>query len=946
MPPIPTRMPTYDAEDVARMRLRAARAKEPPKRTWWDTASDYGGALKEGAVGAVTGLEHMIKTATGDPMTSVANGQDLYDAYQRFKGGSALDRTKQVGVGGVEQVTGLPISQVYDDYQRGDYAKAAGHATIPIALALLMHRAATKGGVPEGAPPAPPQRALPAFGETTTPSQPRFFGGRRGLVDAEQPGILDVSPVRPDFSETATVLPREMEGLHHVDPIVQANYSGTGEPMGLPDLGSDIVGTRADKPQVRFRGGTREQPLYNDRFSGTDPNVPNVQPVDTATETELPKYPIGRKTRFVPNSVKNQPELDFATRMRLRNDGVLNDVESVGASSTPRAQAARSGEGPLTENFPGNKAIPGTIKDSTIQTQQSGRPYAKLTASDLKTLAERGDKTAIKEQNLRDKVANRGRLSLKQRLTDETGSIGPGTEQLMQERAAHVDPVEATAEQEHNVSEGRYAQPGEVHDNPYYVGGSRLHNTLDLAQKLGHDDPNSFSTLANHFSGSGRVEPVGRVKRLFNDQSGEVNLDPARIVEGAKNLIKRTGATRETAIDAAGVPRSLQASLDVSAPFRQGVFLVGRKQFWTSLKPMFQALTSEKNFEGINQAIKASPRYLESRKAGLALNEMKDLSGREEQFMSNMAEHWGYRPEKGQEGIPGVSKPLSKTVGRAVRVSGRAYTGFLNKLRSDVYTDIMNKADAMGNTNPKLAQQVARYVNTASGRGNLGALEHSAKGLNMLLFSPRLIASRLKLLNPYTYLDPRTDPFVRRQALGDLLKFAGAGVSIVGLAKASGAEVETNPTSSDFGKINIHGTRFDVFGGFQPYVRLAAQLATGKYTSPITKKTQELGHTAVTPTRKDLVYRFGESKLAPIPSFMVDALQDRDFTGQPFNLPTAVRTRVTPLMIQDIVQVAKDNPELLPVAIPAAASGVGVQTFGEESGHRRRKTRSVKRAKR
>src|SRR3954462_8141118 len=40
MPPIPTRMPTYDPEELARMKFRAARAKEVPKKSLWERINE------------------------------------------------------------------------------------------------------------------------------------------------------------------------------------------------------------------------------------------------------------------------------------------------------------------------------------------------------------------------------------------------------------------------------------------------------------------------------------------------------------------------------------------------------------------------------------------------------------------------------------------------------------------------------------------------------------------------------------------------------------------------------------------------------------------------------------------------------------------------------------------------------------------------------------------
>jgi hypothetical protein len=40
--------------------------------------------------------------------------------------------------------------------------------------------------------------------------------------------------------------------------------------------------------------------------------------------------------------------------------------------------------------------------------------------------------------------------------------------------------------------------------------------------------------------------------------------------------------------------------------------------------------------------------------------------------------------------------------------------------------------------------------------------------------------------------------------------------------------VEIDPRSTDFGKIKVGNIRWDIWGGFQQWVRVASQLATGE----------------------------------------------------------------------------------------------------------------------
>jgi hypothetical protein len=365
------------------------------------------------------------------------------------------------------------------------------------------------------------------------------------------------------------------------------------------------------------------------------------------------------------------------------------------------------------------------------------------------------------------------------------------------------------------------------------------------------------------------------------------------------------------------LPRSIMSSFDMSAPFRQGLALLSHpKAFGEAFVTMFKQFGSEEAFKAVNQGIKMMPDYGLMKEGKLALTDVgRVMSDREEAFMSNWAEK-----------IPGV--------GRVVRASGRAYTGFLNKLRADVFTEIINGVRASGRElKPELVSEIADFVNVASGRGSklFGHVPIGNTGplLNGLFFSPRLMASRTTLLNPIKYVT--ADPVVRKEMLKSLFTVLGSGMTMLGIAKMSGAKVGTNPTSSDFGKIIAGNTRLDIWGGFQQYVRMAAQLVSGKYTSTTTGKQFTLGEGYKPVTRWDILWRQIESKEAPIASFVTALLKQQDYKGDPVNVPNEVVSRFIPMMISDMYDVYRDNPKLLPLGI-LGAFGAGVQTYQPKQG--------------
>lgn len=410
--------------------------------------------------------------------------------------------------------------------------------------------------------------------------------------------------------------------------------------------------------------------------------------------------------------------------------------------------------------------------------------------------------------------------------------------------------------------------------------------------------------LAKLFGEYGGVVPTGGelklLKRVFGEDFTKAILDKRRMWQKIK----------EAGYQIVNIPRSIMASFDLSAPFRQGVFFIGRgKQFWSAFGKMFKPFVSEKAFQALKADIVRRPTFSLMDESGLSLTEMGEaLGAREEAFMSQWAEK-----------IPGV--------GPVVRASGRAYVGFLNKLRADVFDDLVKKATALGldpRKNKDLLRAIAKYVNTGTGRGHLGGLERAAVGLNAFFFSPRLMASRLSLLNPIYYISQ--PPFVRKEALKDLFIFASVGMSILGMAKLAGLKVGADPRSSDFGKIKIGNTRIDLWGGFQPYIRMAAQLITGEYVSSTTGKIITLGEGYRPLTRADILQRQIEGKFSPVMSFANTLLKGKTFAGQPVDVPKEVGLRFAPMVVQDMYDIMQEDPTLLPIS-GLAIFGVGMQTY-------------------
>lgn len=415
---------------------------------------------------------------------------------------------------------------------------------------------------------------------------------------------------------------------------------------------------------------------------------------------------------------------------------------------------------------------------------------------------------------------------------------------------------------------------------------------------------------------------------------------------GPKADIKKSSTTAEIF----NLPRALKASTDFSAPLRQGITLIHKKEFWTSVKPMIKAWANEDAFRASQDAI--AQRALFTKRAGpngttlpsfaddagLKLTDLTDLSSREEALMSTWAEK-----------VPGV------------RASNRAYTAFLNNLRADTFESLVKNGAVFGadsKVDLKLARSLADFVNTASGRGSLGKLESSAVALNTLLFSPRLMASRLKLLNPAYYV--MAPPQVRKEAMKSLVALTATGNIITGLGRMAGGEVSADPSSSDFGKLKIGNVRVDPYAGFQQYVVAANRLlnpmgpSTGfEGGTPLTRGQMVTSSTSgneydlwnqepgpYDPNSLTVAARFGRGKLHPVLGFAASLFGGmKDMAGKELNFSTmnpmenALSQQFIPLVAQDLYELAQDpdaSPELKALLSLGPVFGMGVQTYQPE----------------
>lgn len=421
--------------------------------------------------------------------------------------------------------------------------------------------------------------------------------------------------------------------------------------------------------------------------------------------------------------------------------------------------------------------------------------------------------------------------------------------------------------------------------------------------------------------------------------------------------------------------KTMNNMFSLAPAMRHGAGFAARKEFAPAVKDMFKFYGNKEFFDASQQAMKEHPDFIKFKEAGGFFSESGSVLKSEEEFLNS---YIGSFPRF--TGIP-----------QSAAASTRSYTGLMNKLRFDTTTNMFKTAESLGHKmftdvdfvdtsdvkvinrlkkfardnkvsdnikNPefidlakkngltkqtivatKEAKAIARYNNIVSGRGELPFnLDRVTNELNMILFSPKMMASRIQLLtNPKIYTDlPKG---MRLDGLKALLGIASIGTITSTMSLLAGAKIGTNILSTDFMKSRFGNNNVvDPWGGMQQYVVAAARFLAGKTDDPKPV------------SRGEIVGRLLKSHEAPGMSFVHDLAFTQKFTGQSddpktagdyvnqygqkTNMQTEALKKFSPILIQDLYDILHSDPKFsenigLDVAMAGASLAGMSQNYPE-----------------
>lgn len=374
--------------------------------------------------------------------------------------------------------------------------------------------------------------------------------------------------------------------------------------------------------------------------------------------------------------------------------------------------------------------------------------------------------------------------------------------------------------------------------------------------------------------------------------------------------------------DIAGTSKSLRATADVSGILRQGAKLLasGHYKIWAkntlkSLRTAVKSFGDENVLDAVNANLVSRENYVNGlyKKLGIPVYDVI-----EEAF-----------PSKALGKVPFLRKIYG--------ASDAAYTSFMQLNRADLADLYIKKAVKAGvDLSSPEGKAIGSFVNSLSSRASLGKAEGKvANVVNNVFFSPRLMKSNFDVLGGHVLtggggVHPITggSNFVRKYAAWNLLKIAATTYSILKIAdEVRPNSVEWDPRSSNYGKIKIGNTRFDVTGGMSSLVTLGSRLATQETKSSTTDIISKLNddENPFSQTTASVLMNFGENKLSPMYSALQDIIVGEDFSGKKPTFGSVVRNLTVPIVADNYQELSKD-PNAAPIVASMILEGLGVST--------------------
>lgn len=294
-----------------------------------------------------------------------------------------------------------------------------------------------------------------------------------------------------------------------------------------------------------------------------------------------------------------------------------------------------------------------------------------------------------------------------------------------------------------------------------------------------------------------------------------------------------------------------------------------------------------------------------------------------------------------EEAFPSSLPERIPVLGRVFKASETAFNGGAMRMRADLADAVIDTAEKNGvdMLDERQATSFGKLVASMTGRGDIGKAAAVGEEVNALMFSVRFLKSNFDTLTAHQF-DRSITPEARKAAAMNTLRIATGLGATLGTADAlNPGSVEWDPRSSNFGEIELGNNRYDVSGGMNGLVTLAARLVPTVHNgewglwskSPTTGEFTKLSDAGFgEQTALDVFENFWEGKLSPAAGVFRDVWRGQNFQGEKPDFVNTSIGLVTPISAEMLIEeIQRGNDDMLGVMI---AEGLGISprstTFG------------------
>lgn len=434
--------------------------------------------------------------------------------------------------------------------------------------------------------------------------------------------------------------------------------------------------------------------------------------------------------------------------------------------------------------------------------------------------------------------------------------------------------------------------------------------------------------------------------------SDAINYDLVEVIHPSTGM-KLVGKGINAAADFA---RAVMSSGDVSMIGRQAFPALSQELLTHPLKTLnliknsLKYITDDKYYQESMAKIASDPLFQFFKDSGVDFTSIGGniAKNREQGFASNIAERfaltsWFVKPSERQAVgfLNDIRMVQAKRMYDAFITQGlnpqklslaelNAYRESINASRTGISKmfkalEPLTKEEYKSINHVDAFRAAAKLVNASTGRGEAPALlKNVSKTLDNAMFSSKLFYRNIRYLNPANYVSGNIPSIVKKQQLEQLTSMIVLATTFLTMAKAAGADVELNPVSSKFAKAKFGNTYIDLTGGFQPYLRTFAQLATGKVKSTSGNiSTMDTGYGSQ--SWVGTAGNFMRGKLNPLYSTGLDLISGTNAVGEPVTIPKVVKDNIAPLAWRDAYDaiMASEDKDIFNVFGYGASSAVG-----------------------